>query len=466
MAGIAAYGVHLPRHRMPLGLLRGGKAGEAERTVAWADEDGVTMGVAAARACLSGRERGRIDLILFATTSHAYAEKQGAALIAKVLDLSDDVRTADMAHSARGGVQALALACDAVRAGDVREALVIVSDQHGGAPGSEFEANGGAAAAAFLVSADAPLARFVGGASQSEEIIDIWRRAGDRFAHGWEDRFVTEYGFLAPAATAGEKLVAHHGQDGTADWHWALSAPNARAHGALAGRLKIDRQALHAPLFGQVGYCGCAHALVQLAGLLDTAPAGHRIAVVAHGDGAEALLFSVERNTSAPVLAPALARRKRVEKLAAYRKALDLDLGEYPAPDDAGISATVHFRERDENLALAGHRCACGEPQFPKGRVCIRCKKQGPFTRESFAERRGRVVTYTLDAFFPSPEPPTAVGIVQVDNGPRIHMQITDLPVDAIRTGMEVEFVFRRIHQSGRKPNYFWKCVPIEEVQP
>ena len=38
----------------------------------------------------------------------------------------------------------------------------------------------------------------------------------------------------------------------------------------------------------------------------------------------------------------------------------------------------------------------------------------------------GKVVTYTLDAFFPSPEPPTAVGIIEVVNadgsaGPRIH---------------------------------------------
>ena len=466
MAGVAAYGVHLPRHRMPLGLLRGGKADDAERTVAWSDEDSVSMGVAAARACLSGRERDRIDLVLFATTSHAYAEKQGAALIARVLDLPADVRTADMAHSGRSGVQALALACDAVGAGDVREALVIVSDQHGGAPGSEFEANGGDGAAAFLISVDAPLAQFAGAASQSEEIADVWRRAGDRFTHGWEDRFVTDHGYLAPALAAAEKLSARYGgPDGTADWHWALSAPNARAHGALAGRLKIDRQMLHRPLFGQVGYCGCAHALVQLAGLLDSVPPGQRIAVVAHGDGAEALLLTVRGNAPAPVLAPALACGKRVASLAAYRKALDLDFSEYPAPDDAGISATVHFRERDENLALAGQRCACGEPQFPKGRVCIRCKKQGGFRRESFAERRGRVVTYTLDAFFPSPEPPTAVGIVQVDNGPRIHMQITDVPVEEIRTGMEVEFVFRRIHQSGRKPNYFWKCVPIKEAR-
>lgn len=460
MSGIAAYGVHIPLRRMPLGLLRGGRAGEAERAVAWSDEDSVTMGVAAARNCLEGRDRGRIALLVFATTSHAYAEKQAAALIARALDLPADVRTIDVAHSLRGGAQALAFAFDAVRAGHGAEALVIAADCRTGAPGSDFETNGGDAAAAFLISGDAPIASRLGGASRSEEIIDTWRRAGDRFTHGWEDRFVTEYGYLAPAKAAAEALADDHpGGDG---WHWVLSAPNARAHSALAGRLKLPAEQVEDALFGRLGFCGCAHALVQLAGALDKAKPGGRIAVVAHGDGAEALLLAVERESGREALAPALARCKAVGNVAVYRKALGLDAAEYPAPDDQGISATVHFRERDENLALAGHRCACGEPQFPKGRVCIRCGRQGPFTREVFAEGTGRVVTYTLDAFFPSPEPPTPVGIIQVEGGPRIHMQIADVAPDAIAIGMPVRFAFRRIHQAGRKPNYFWKCVPAE----
>ncbi|ARS26717.1 OB-fold domain-containing protein [Sphingomonas sp. KC8] len=460
MSGILAYGVHVPLRRMPLGLLKGGKAGSAERAVAWADEDATTMGVAAAQDCLEGRDRSRIGLIIFATTGHDYLEKQGASLIARVLDLPKDVRTIDVAHSLRAGAQALAFAIDAVRAGDIAAALVIAADCRTGVPGSDFESNGGDAAAAFLISNDAPFARFAGGVSRSQEIIDVWRRTGDRFPHGWEDRFVTEYGYLTPAATAATALAAGHEPDGS--WRWVLSAPNARAHAGLAGRLKIAAAQLQDPLFGRVGFCGSAHALVQLAGALDDAPAGSRVAMVAHGDGAEALLFDVERASGRMALAPALAQRRPITSLDAYRKVLGLDPTEYPAPDDAGISATVHFRERDENLALAGQRCACGEPQFPKGRVCIRCRKQGPFTRERFAERRGHIVTFTLDAFFPSPEPPTAVGIVQVEGGPRIHMQIADVPADRIDIGMPVRFVFRRIHQAGRKPNYFWKCVPVE----
>ena len=142
------------------------------------------------------------------------------------------------------------------------------------------------------------------------------------------------------------------------------------------------------------------------------------------------------------------------------RRARELDASEYPPVDDQGISATVHFRERAEDLSLEGQRCDCGEPQFPKGRVCIRCGKKDQFRTEAFAERSGTLVTYTLDAFFPSPTPPTAVGVVQVEQGPRIYMQITELPEKEPALGMRVRFAFRRIHQVGRRPNYFWKAVP------
>ena len=38
---------------------------------------------------------------------------------------------------------------------------------------------------------------------------------------------------------------------------------------------------------------------------------------------------------------------------------------------DAGLSATIHFRERDEDVALKGQRCTkCGAVQFPIQRVC------------------------------------------------------------------------------------------------
>ncbi|WP_150291465.1 OB-fold domain-containing protein [Sphingobium estronivorans] len=461
MSGIAAYGVHLPIHRLPLAVLAGkNKEGGPERTVAWADEDSVTMAVEAARKALVGRDRDGIGLLVFATTTHAFAEKQGAALIAAALGLPAQVRTADVGHSLRGGAQALGAAFDAVDAGHVREALVIVSDCRMGAPGSDLERSGGDGAAAFLVTAEAPLATFIGSAQESQELVDIWRRAGDRFTHGWEERFTTSYGYLEPAVAAARSLTDRFADLDPAGWTWAASAPNARALGTFAGKMKLGEGRVRPGLYDRIGFAGAAQAPLLLAGALDEAQPGDRIAMLVHGDGAEALLFEVKSAAPAAALQPALDRRMPVRTLASYRRARDLDLSEYPAVDDQGISATIHFRERAENLRLQGQRCACGEPQFPKGRVCIRCGAKDDFTDEDFAERSGQIVTYTLDAFFPAPDPPTPVAVVQVDNGPRIYMQLADIAASEVDIDLKVRFAFRRIHQAGRRPNYFWKAVP------
>lgn len=461
MSGIASYGIYLPLHRVPLAVLSGSaKEGGPERTLAWADEDSITLGLEAARRALAGRDRDAVDLLLFATTTHAFTEKQGAALLATALGLKKSVRTADVTNSLRCGADALNAAMDAVETGRAQEVLVVVADVRQGAPGSELERSGGDAAVAFLVTREGGRADFIGSATVTEELVDVWRRNGDRFTHSWEDRFASTYGQLNPLVDAGKRLADEYADRSPEEWIWSLSAASARTAASFSARLKLKPEAVQNGLFGTVGFTGAAHAPLLLAAALDQAASGDHIAMIAHGDGADGLLFQVTAPACAPALQPALEARIPVTSPAAYRKARALDLTEYEPIDDQGISATIHFRERAENLRLQGQRCQCGEPQFPKGRVCIRCGTRDSFVAEDFAERGGHVVTYTLDAFFPSPNPPTAVGIVQVDDGPRVYLQIADIPAGQIDIGLPVRFAFRRIHQAGRRPNYFWKAVP------
>ncbi len=67
--------------------------------------------------------------------------------------------------------------------------------------------------------------------------------------------------------------------------------------------------------------------------------------------------------------------------------------------------------------------------------------------------------TYTFDFFFPTPNPPTVVTITEVD-GARIHLQLVEVAPEDVKIGLSVEFVFRRIHESGGRPNYYWKGIP------
>ena len=107
-----------------------------------------------------------------------------------------------------------------------------------------------------------------------------------------------------------------------------------------------------------------------------------------------------------------------------------------------------------------GLQRACGALQFPFQRVCESCFAKDDFDAVRLSDRRGRVVTYTLDYFFPTPNPPTIVTVTDID-GARVHLQLVDCAAEDVRPGLEVEFVFRRIHEGGGRPNYYWKGRPV-----
>src|SRR4029077_3192928 len=117
------------------------------------DEDSVTMAIAAAIDCLRGIDRASVDGVLFASTSYVFKEKQGAAIVAKALDLRRDVLTADLGDSLRAGTTALRTAVDSVKAASAGRVLVVASDMRMAAPRSAMEASLGDGAAAFLVGA-------------------------------------------------------------------------------------------------------------------------------------------------------------------------------------------------------------------------------------------------------------------------------------------------------------------------
>ena len=51
-------------------------------------------------------------------------------------------------------------------------------------------------------------------------------------------------------------------------------------------------------------------------------------------------------------------------------------------------------------------------------------------------------------------------GIVEVD-GARLYIQMTDVNPKEVKLGMPVELTFRKIHEAGGSPNYFWKSTPV-----
>src|SRR5215470_3589668 len=136
MPGIVAAAGYIPRYRLPRELIArewGGAAAGGEKAVANHDEDSLTMAVSAALALRADGDRP--DAVFFATTSSPYAEKQGAATIAAVLDLPATTRTLDFTDTLRAGTSAMLAGIDALAAG-ARRVLVAAADCRLGEPDS------------------------------------------------------------------------------------------------------------------------------------------------------------------------------------------------------------------------------------------------------------------------------------------------------------------------------------------
>jgi 3-hydroxy-3-methylglutaryl CoA synthase/uncharacterized OB-fold protein len=468
MTGITAYGAFVPRLRLPLPLIAGRQArdGGPEKAVAGHDEDAVTMAVAAAIDCLSGFERERIDAVYFASTTYPFREKQGAALIAKALDLRRDVYTSDVSGSLRAGTMALESGLHSVAAGAVRRCLVVASDCRMAAPRGALEARLGDGAAAFLVGDTEAIATLQGSHALAEELQDLWRTDGERFTHSWEDRFAVQEGYTPHLIEAVRGLWGKLGAKPTDFARAALYGPDARSLGGVVRALGLAPEIVQDAFFGRLGNAGAAFAPLLLAAALEQARPGERLLAASYGDGAHALAFEVTEHVRKlgprRGVAGHLARRRALPSYDAYLRARDFQPREWDSGPDLGLSATVRFRERDADISFVGAKCrACGQVHFPAPRVCYKCHRKDDWEPHRLSDKRGRVLAYTFDYFFPAAEPPTTVVMVEVD-GCRVQVQMDARPEEA-KLDLPIEFSFRKIHEAGGKPNYFWKAVPLRE---
>lgn len=127
------------------------------------------------------------------------------------------------------------------------------------------------------------------------------------------------------------------------------------------------------------------------------------------------------------------------------------------------ITARYH-REVPQRYRLEAVRCQhCGHVYFPPRLVCANCRHTSFDTIRLNDE--GKVVTFTVvrvasDKFLH--QTPYVVGIVELNDGVRVTMQIVDTDVDKVEIGQKVKVVFRRIQEDGRAGIlcYGYKGVP------
>ena len=397
MAGIAAYGAYVPRYRLGPGT--DGWNSRSERSVANFDEDSVTMAVAAGLDCLAGRDRQAIDGLVFASTTPPYAEKGCASIIATALDLRREIFTADVTDVLRAGTTALKQALDSVTAGSAGQVLVIASDNRQGAPKGDAERNSGDGAAAFIVSNEGVVAQLEGSFSISENMMDVWRSAGDQFVRSWEDRFAIEEGLERILTDAIAGYMERQGISPRGVGRLALYAPDGRRHGALARQLGFAPEQLQDGMFGRLGNTGAAFVPMLIVSALEDAAPGQLILAASYGDGSDVLGFRATgagaNGKSAGAVSRYLDSGHPLDSYETYARWRDVWLTDAasrrPNPQSPSVSAL--WREGDRNIRFYGATCnQCGFVQYPPQRVCVKCRARDDSTPLRLSDKPGQGV--------------------------------------------------------------------------
>ena len=459
MSGIVRYGSYVPYFRLTRAAIG---AGKGERAVASFDEDSVSMAVEAARDALRGGPH--VDTLVFATTSPPYAEKLNAATVQAALDLPEQVASLELGASSRMGLSGLLLGLDLATAG--RAALVCASDVVVGAPGGARESQSGDGAVAFLTGSDSDaVARLLGRASATIEILDVWRLPEDRFASQWEERFSADTMGPAIVDTAKRALQAA-GVEAAALTTVILDGTNPRSMAGLPRALGLKPEQLADTLGASVGRTGVAHAGLLLARALDGARPGDRILVVCEADGADALVFEVtDKIKSMPPVRKVdrwIASKRNDVAYNAYLRWRGILPFEPPRrPDPQRPAAPPMHRHERWKLAFVGSRCTkCQTGHLPPQRVCVKCGAVDQMRDERFADTSCRITTYTLDHLAYSLQPPVVVGVADYEGGGRFACELTDVDPKEVAIGNNLEMTFRRLYTGQGVHNYFWKARP------
>ncbi|AEC52204.1 acaC protein [Pyrococcus sp. NA2] len=112
------------------------------------------------------------------------------------------------------------------------------------------------------------------------------------------------------------------------------------------------------------------------------------------------------------------------------------------------MQVSRYWRHFKEKYRLIGGKCENGHVFFPKRPVCPVC---GSRNIEDFEfSGKGKVITWTIVRNPPSGfeyYKPYPIALIQLEEGPIILAQLTDVEPEDIKEGMEVEMVTRKIRE-------------------
>ena len=132
------------------------------------------------------------------------------------------------------------------------------------------------------------------------------------------------------------------------------------------------------------------------------------------------------------------------------------------------MEITSHWRIKKQRYALVGEVCPhCSAKIFPPRDICPEC---GDEAKDHYQfSGRGEVYSYTTLYYAPAgyeEQAPYTVAMVQLEEGPLVTAQLTDIDVKEPEVGMPVEMVTRKLGSEGDRGIliYGYKFRPVLET--
>ncbi len=484
MAGICSSGGYVPRYRLNRGLIAQAMAwmnpaimthSQGEKAVAGVDEDPITMAAAAGIDALKGIDLSSVEGVYFASTTMPYKERLNAGIIVPALNINDQVRAADFGGGLKAGTSALISALEGVESKRIDNIVVTSADCRLGLAATTQEMIFGDAAAAFLVGNTDVIAEFKGSYSVTYDFADHIRTDDAAHDRQWEERWIRDMGYTAFIPEVIRGLLDKYQLEITDFAKVIYPCNNRGARKAINKKLGITPEVEQSNLQAEIGDCGTSLPLVMLAHALEDASPGDKILVASYGSGGDAVYFEVTDNIqnrkANKGISGCLANKAALDSYTKYlvwRDLLKADIGlRNEVLDYSALSAL--WRRRKEILGLWGGKCRdCGSPQFPPQRICANpeCGAVDKMEPYPFADKIGRIISFTGDMFGGGFNPPVIYGRVEFDGGGRNMFDFTDCSVKELSAGQAVSMTFRRKYNDKMRQiiGYYWKAAPVKEV--
>lgn len=468
MRGITAAGVYIPRYRLETDELIDAWGTSHAASIEWkavaaADEDALTMAIAASARALNDAsiDRESVDLVATATTTPPLEEGEFTPQLVRALGLSNDVRTAISTQHTAAGAEALARALDTDG-----PALVTAADCPEGAPADDDHPLGGGAAA-FIIDSDAAV-EFRDTTWRTDEAPGIrFRQRGDRKT---ESLNITSYGrnVIREAVT---QTISSLSVDLDTAAAVAIHQPDGKLPYRASSDLPIESEAVQAgTVVNRIGDAGAATVPIGLLSALAGA-SKDELSVAAFFGGGAASAFACVGGLSV----------RGIESLeggvpvsyAEYLRKRGYVVSEEVAGGGAHVSLPNWRRSLDQRYRLIAGQCPeCGGVTFPPTGACQVCHSRVEF--EHFeAPRIGSIIALTTIGQGGAPPEFTehqqrdgayAVAIVAINaNGGtlKIPAQIADVDFETVEVGDDVRATIRRIYTQEGIPRYGVKFTPI-----